>query len=103
MDARIVKYCKLNESRNRLRRPTISEILAATLVIVTDHLALSALLRSKELYGKFTHIFLDEGAQEVEPVALGPLVLADPKTVVLIAGYLYILLRSFLQYQYIKY
>ena len=59
-----------------------------TLVVVTENCAIAALLRSKELYGKFTHIFIDEAAQAFEPSALAPLVLADPKTVVLLAGYI---------------
>lgn len=87
IDMRILKYCKLNERRDAARLPTVAEILSANLVIVTDNCAISALLRTKELYGKFTHIFIDEAAQAFEPSALGPLVLADPKTVVLLAGY----------------
>ena len=91
----VLKYCKSSEhllagqERSPLL-PTIEEILNATLVLVTENCAIAALLRNKDLYGKFTHIFIDEAAQSFEPSALGPLVLADPKTVVLLAGYEYI-------------
>ena len=54
------------------------------LVVVTEFLTAQSLSVLGEEY--FTHIFLDEGSQTVEPQTIAPLSLAGPFTKVVIAG-----------------
>ena len=83
----VIKYCKMDARRNSFVIPSTEEVLSAQLVIVTTSCS-SSLLRNRQLYGQFTHIFLDEAAQSYEPEAIIPLVLAKPQTVIFLAGYL---------------
>ena len=81
----VLKYCKLGAKRDSFLFPTPEEILSAQVVVITTSCAVS-LLRPAELYGQFTHIFLDEAAQCCEAEAIIPLVLAKPQTVIFLAG-----------------
>ena len=76
----------LNERRDAFRRPTQKEILDSNIVVATFEDAISVLLPESELFGKFTHILLDQADMVLEATALGPIALADSRTVVLLAG-----------------
>lgn len=60
--------------------------------VIDHHVVITTLATSKHLHelelnlGFFTHIFIDEAAQALEPEALTPLALAGPNTLVVLTG-----------------
>ena len=56
------------------------------LVVTTNETALRLIHDVKLPSGYFTHIFIDEAAQCIEPDTLAPLLLAGPNTKVILAG-----------------
>lgn len=76
-------FCSLDQ---RVREPTWGEVRDHNVIIVT--LATARLLWKFYLDGRlcFTHILIDEAAQALEPKCVIPLVMADGKTKVVLAG-----------------
>lgn len=70
---------------NAYALPTRKDVIDHRVVIAT--LATSKHLHELGLnHGFFTHIFIDEAAQALEPEALTPLALAGPNTLVVLTG-----------------
>jgi superfamily I DNA and/or RNA helicase len=81
--AEVRPYCKFENGR--LALPSLSELSKYRIVVVT--LSTSRVLSLMGLpRGHFSHIFVDEAAQALEPETLIPLVLAGERTKVILAG-----------------
>ena len=74
------------ETTNAIREPTWEEIRDHNVVITTLVTArmLWRFYKSGRLH--FTHILIDEAAQPLEPECVTPLVMADKKTKIVLAG-----------------
>ena len=74
------------ETTNAIREPTWEDIRDHNVVITT--LASARMMwkfyESERLH--FTHILIDEAAQALEPECITPLVMADKKTKIVLAG-----------------
>ncbi|GFR93377.1 helicase with zinc finger domain 2, partial [Elysia marginata] len=79
----VCKYCCYSDDKKFIT-PSKQEIKRSHIVLTTVE---NALVLSKfEMYGDFTHIFVDEAGQIIECEALIPLSLASPKTCVVLTG-----------------
>ena len=75
-------YCMLND--NRFLFPSADEVESKQIVVTT--LEVSLFLISLNIKGSFTHIFIDEAAQDYECRTIMPLCLASKETCIVVAG-----------------
>ena len=81
----ILAYCDYDQDKNIFNIPPLRELMAKSVIVSTCQTA-SSLIGIGVPQGHFTHIFIDEACQVLEPAALIPLSLADSNTVVVLTG-----------------
>ena len=74
------------ETTNAIREPTWEEIRDHNVVITTLVSARMLWKFYQDERLRFTHILIDEAAQALEPECITPLVMADKKTKIVLAG-----------------
>ena len=94
--ARMIEFSRMNDVKKEYRKycMTINQVsddltkiqLVISTFGISLHLAEKLKRSGKLKKDRFTHIFIDEGAQTREPETIAPLCLCGPKTVIAIVG-----------------
>jgi superfamily I DNA and/or RNA helicase/exoribonuclease R len=86
----VQKYCDYVEKERQFVMPSCEDFESAdaedSLVVVTTLITSTQLLDVGLGSGFFTHIVIDEAAQATEPESVAALALAEPNTVIVLAG-----------------
>ena len=81
----ILAYCLRDLNTGLFKKPSVKDLKEHNLIIST--LMTAALIVRLDLPSNyFSHIFIDEGAQAIEPEAIIPLSVATAETTVILAG-----------------
>ena len=84
-DALVKRYFSVDSETGFFTTPTLDELKTYRVIVSTCVTAYSLVERGMQP-GTITHFFFDESSQAMEPELLVPLILADRKSVVVLAG-----------------